>query len=94
MNIDWPLFGQIQKLLTDNLFIHFMTIIFCLHSAYSILQGAGTAIGESPPYFMARAARLSGQIDEEEQEIEELLVEKKEHPSELVSLIYLQKYYK
>lgn len=32
----------------------------------------GTAIGELPPYFMARAARLSGQIDEEEKEIEEL----------------------
>ena len=47
-------------------------------------QGAGTAIGELPPYFMARAARLSGQIDEEEQELEELLLEKKEHPGELV----------
>ena len=33
---------------------------------------------------MARAARLSGQIDEEEQELEELLLEKKEHPGELV----------
>jgi len=38
-------------------------------------QGAGTAIGELPPYFMARAARLSGDIDEEEQEIEELMQE-------------------
>ncbi len=49
------------------------------------MQGAGTAIGELPPYFMARAARLSGQIDEEEQEVEELLLEKKEHPDDLVS---------
>ncbi len=51
------------------------------------LQGAGTAIGELPPYFMARAARLSGQIDEDEQEIEELLLEKKQNPSDLVSLV-------
>ena len=40
-----------------------------------MLQGAGTALGELPPYFMARAARLSGQMDEEEEEIEELLEE-------------------
>ena len=39
------------------------------------MQGAGTALGELPPYFMARAARLSGQMDEEEEEIEELLEE-------------------
>ena len=52
---------------------------------WTLLQGAGTAIGELPPYFMARAARLSGQIDEEEQEIEELIHEKQTHPSELVS---------
>ncbi len=50
-------------------------------------QGAGTAIGELPPYFMARAARLSGQIDEDEQEIEELLLEKKQNPSDLVNAI-------
>lgn len=38
-------------------------------------QGAGTAIGELPPYFMARAARLSGAEpdDEEYQEFEEML---------------------
>ena len=36
---------------------------------------------------MARAARLSGQIDEEEQELEELLLEKKEHPGELVRIL-------
>merc|ERR1712241_679165 len=35
--------------------------------------GAGTAIGELPPYFMARAARLSGyDSDDEEDEFEEL----------------------
>lgn len=38
-------------------------------------QGIGTAIGELPPYFMARAARLSGTEpdDEEYQEFEEML---------------------
>lgn len=38
-------------------------------------QGAGTAIGELPPYFMARAARLSGADpdDEDYEEFEEML---------------------
>uniref|UniRef100_A0A3Q4I017 Vacuole membrane protein 1 n=1 Tax=Neolamprologus brichardi TaxID=32507 RepID=A0A3Q4I017_NEOBR len=38
-------------------------------------QGVGTAIGELPPYFMARAARLSGAEpdDEDYQEFEEML---------------------
>jgi len=49
----------------------------------AFMWGAGTAIGELPPYFMARAARLSGQIDEEEQEIEELIQEKQAHPKDL-----------
>ena len=48
------------------------------------MQGVGTAIGELPPYFMARAARLSGQEDEEELELEELIQESVEHPSQLV----------
>ena len=41
--------------------------------------GAGTALGELPPYFMARAARLSGSRDEEDKdlaEFEELLESK------------------
>ena len=39
------------------------------------MWGAGTAIGELPPYFMARAARLSGRAieDEDFEELEELL---------------------
>lgn len=38
-------------------------------------QGAGTAIGELPPYFMARAARLSGADPDGEdyEEFEEML---------------------
>ena len=35
------------------------------------MWGAGTAIGELPPYFMARAARLSGQKLEVEKEDED-----------------------
>lgn len=40
----------------------------------AFMWGAGTAIGELPPYFMARAARLSGEDpdDEELEEVEEL----------------------
>lgn len=40
-----------------------------------LLQGAGTAIGELPPYFMARAARQSGADpdDEDYEEFEEML---------------------
>ncbi|VDI73396.1 Hypothetical predicted protein, partial [Mytilus galloprovincialis] len=51
----------------------------------AIMWGAGTALGELPPYFMARAARLSGaDLDDDEfEEIEELIHEKKEHPEEL-----------
>ncbi|XP_076472868.1 vacuole membrane protein 1-like isoform X2 [Babylonia areolata] len=51
----------------------------------AIMWGAGTAIGELPPYFMARAARLSGADpeDDEFEEIEELIHEKKDHPNEL-----------
>ncbi|KAG7483769.1 hypothetical protein MATL_G00041910 [Megalops atlanticus] len=39
------------------------------------MWGAGTAIGELPPYFMARAARLSGAEpdDEDYEEFEEML---------------------
>lgn len=52
------------------------------------MQGAGTAIGELPPYFMARAARLSGtdMEDDDFEEIEELLHDKKKHPDAMVSI--------
>ncbi|CAM1325785.1 VMP1 (predicted) [Pycnogonum litorale] len=41
----------------------------------AFMWGAGTALGELPPYFMAKAARLSGSDpdDEELEEFEELL---------------------
>ena len=40
----------------------------------AFMWGAGTALGELPPYFMARAARLSGQKleDEDFNELEEI----------------------
>lgn len=51
----------------------------------AFMWGAGTAIGELPPYFMARAARLSGaDLDEDEfEEIEELIHEKQTHPDDM-----------
>ncbi|CAL8078859.1 unnamed protein product [Calicophoron daubneyi] len=39
----------------------------------SILWGFGTAIGELPPYFMAKSARLSDRHEEELEELEELI---------------------
>ena len=55
-------------------------------SWFCVFQGAGTAIGELPPYFMARAARLSGaDLDSDDfEEIEELIHEKKVHPDDMV----------
>ena len=50
-----------------------LPVIVCL--CRSTEQGAGTAIGELPPYFMARAARLSGADpnDQDYQEFEEMM---------------------
>jgi len=46
------------------------------------MWGAGTAIGELPPYFMARAARLSGKAieDDDFEELEELLEKSQKDP--------------
>lgn len=38
----------------------------------AVMWGAGTAIGELPPYFMAKAARLSGEEDVDNEDLEEL----------------------
>ncbi len=47
--------------------------------------GAGTALGELPPYFMARAHRLSGyDPDDEDDEFHELQEKMKANPSDLV----------
>merc|ERR1712156_1296779 len=46
--------------------------------------GAGTALGELPPYFMARAHRLSGyDSDEEEDEFDELQEIKNQNQEEM-----------
>lgn len=56
------------------------------------MWGFGTALGELPPYFMARAARLSGMGDDEDLEkFTELLQHKKRmDPSKLVRVILLE----
>lgn len=48
----------------------------------AFMWGAGTALGELPPYFMARAARLSGQelSDSSDDEAEVDSDEPKKHP--------------
>lgn len=50
--------------------VTFMRILIKVLPA-CFLWGAGTAIGELPPYFVSRAARLSGQKLEELDELEE-----------------------
>lgn len=37
----------------------------------AFLWGAGTALGELPPYFMARAARLSGYDPDDAEDLQE-----------------------
>ena len=50
--------------------------------------GAGTALGELPPYFMARASRLSGyDPDDDEDEFQELQ-EKLANQEEMVRLYF------
>ncbi|XP_034235958.1 vacuole membrane protein 1-like isoform X3 [Thrips palmi] len=51
----------------------------------SMMWGAGTALGELPPYFMARAARLSGYDPDDEDDLAEFeeLQRKKENPEML-----------
>ncbi|KAF9980166.1 Vacuolar membrane protease [Mortierella antarctica] len=50
--------------------------IFCAVQWESFFWGLGTAIGELPPYFVARAAALSGNRNEELAAIEDLLKKK------------------
>lgn len=55
------------------------------------LQGAGTALGELPPYFMAKAARLSGEEpDSEDYEEFEDMLEQDADGSNRVSIIVLR----
>lgn len=53
----------------------------------SFLWGAGTALGELPPYFMARAARLSGYDPEDAEDLQEFEeLQKKRETGEKLSL--------
>lgn len=47
----------------------------------AFLWGAGTALGELPPYFMAKAARLSGYDPDDEEELKEFEELKKKSES-------------
>jgi len=61
----------------------------------AMMWGAGTALGELPPYFMARAARLSGYDPEDEDDLREFeeLQLKKQNPSEMVKYYYTKLIY-
>ena len=48
----------------DQVTISFFTIYMAV-ILEGFLWGAGTAIGEMPPYFVARAASAAGGVDEE-----------------------------
>ena len=48
------------------------------------MWGAGTALGELPPYFMARAARLSGEEPDDEDYKEFLSLVEGDLPKEMV----------
>ena len=81
--IDIKLTMTIKSLMHIINFVKSFTPIFIfISSIWAIMSkvrieafcwGAGTALGELPPYFMARAHRLSGyDSDEEEDEYDEL----------------------
>jgi hypothetical protein len=55
----------------------------------AMMWGAGTALGELPPYFMARASRLSGYDPDDEDDLKEFeeLQRKKNNPESMVNSI-------
>lgn len=60
----------------------------------SLMWGFGTALGELPPYFMARAARISGmQDDEDMEEFNQLLQRKKRLDPSKLSLMERGKFW-
>lgn len=48
------------------------------------MWGAGTALGELPPYFMAKAARISGEEPDDEEYKEFITIVEGDLPKELV----------
>jgi hypothetical protein len=64
--------------------------IMCKVYLEAMMWGAGTAAGELPPYFMARAARLTGYDPEDEddlREFEEFQQKRQLNPESLVSFL-------
>lgn len=61
-------FEQCDTVSSDQVTIGFFTIYSAVFLE-AFLWGAGTAIGELPPYFVARAASAAGGIDEELEDI-------------------------
>ncbi|XP_035702629.1 vacuole membrane protein 1 isoform X2 [Folsomia candida] len=62
--------------------------IICKVRWESLMWGFGTALGELPPFFMARAARVSGMVDDEDLEkFAELLQRKKRGDPKSLSII-------
>jgi hypothetical protein len=60
----------------------------------AMMWGAGTALGELPPYFMARASRLSGYDPDDEDDLREFeeLQRKKNNPELMASFIHICNY--
>lgn len=73
---------------SENDSVHFLTIFFnVLLEAF--LWGAGTAIGELPPYYMAKAAAEAGKNNEEIDELREIeKSEKKSFMDRLKAFLY------
>ena len=62
----------------------------------AMMWGAGTALGELPPYFMARASRLSGYDPNDEDDLKEFeeLQRKRNNPESMVRFIHSYNYFK
>lgn len=72
---------------TKNLIIPSLWSIMTKVRYEAFLWGAGTALGELPPYFMAKAARLSGNNTEEFENLQELeKLQKRKEKGEKIGL--------
>lgn len=60
---------------TDSNSVSFWTILLNVQLE-AFLWGLGTAIGELPPYFMAKAAAEAGKSNEEVEELRKLAIDK------------------
>ena len=56
------------------------------------MWGAGTALGELPPYFLARGARLTGEDPDDEDYQEFLALQHTSSPAEIVRIVLLKSY--